>query len=106
MSLTVLFVLVLLGGSLLEEPIHREGLPANNVILLLCTLAFILIALWSKTWFSVVIPLVLFGPTFFFERSNVSGEAVLYDSAAITIIACLLIAIWPLFIKQKDQPKK
>lgn len=103
--LTVLFLLVLLVGDLLAKPIYEAGTIANAVVLLLCSVIFVSMAVWSKTWFSIIIPLILFGPTFLLEQMNTSVEVALYSSAAVSIMACLLITIWPLFMKRKDQPK-
>lgn len=69
-------------------------------------LIFIAASIWSKTWFSIIIPLVMLGPAFFMERINANEETILYGSAAVSIIACLFIIVWPIFMKAKKQPER
>ncbi|WP_046175542.1 HAAS domain-containing protein [Domibacillus indicus] len=101
--LTALFVAIMLGGNVLAPPIYTAGPLANNIIAALCAIAFIGLAVWSKTWFTIVIPLILFGPSLVMARMELTEETILYGSAAVTIIACLAIMIWPLLMKAKKQ---
>lgn len=101
---TGLFIVVLLAGKYAAPPFYEASPFVNNVIIVLCVIAFITISVWSKTWFSIIIPLVLFGPSFVMERMNLEEETMLYGTAAVSVVTCLAMVIWTFGIKRKKQP--
>lgn len=102
--LTGLFIVILVGGKFFAPPIYEAGPFMNNMIIVMCTAMFIAMSVWSKTWFSIIIPLVLFGPSFVMERMNLEEETMLYGTAAVSVVTCLAMVIWAFGIKRKKQP--
>lgn len=99
-SVTGLFILILLGSTLLVEPFYQASTMVNWIVVSVCAFVFIAGAIWSKTWFTIWIPGVLFIPDFLFRYSNMKDETILIISAG-SFPLIFVIMILSLYLKKK-----
>lgn len=99
-SVTILFILLLLGSTLFVEPFYAASPTVNWIIVAVCSCIFILLAVWSKTWLTIWIPAILFIPDFLYRFSNFSDNAILIIGMA-TFVSMFIMIILSLFLKNK-----
>ncbi|CAM4104103.1 HAAS domain-containing protein [Lederbergia lenta] len=100
LAVTALFILLLLGSNFIVEPFYQASMAVNWIVVAICVLIFVSLAIWSKTWFSIWIPTLLFIPDFLFRFSSLQDETVLKISA-VSFVGVFIIIIISLFIKEK-----
>lgn len=100
--LTGFFVLVYLFD---KEPFFIATPLQNNLILIGCLLIFIIWALYSKTWISIVIPIFIsFGPIAKrFIPENINENPFYITLAIIFGALCLIILFYFLFKNEKEK---
>ncbi|MBS4210344.1 DUF1129 family protein [Bacillus sp. FJAT-50079] len=101
----VLFLLLLMGSALIVEPFYRGGDFANWTVVVICSCIFIATAIWSKVWFPIWIPAVLFIPDLLFRFSNLKDETILWIQAASFVLLFILI-ILSMYITEKSKKRK
>ena len=107
-SVTGLFILLMLGSILIVEPFYQASSTVNWVIVAICTSIFIGGAIWSKTWFTIWIPGLLFIPDFLSRFSKLADETILIISGGsflLTLILLLLTAVISERIKKAKAKK-
>ncbi|MEK3889157.1 DUF1129 family protein [Bacillus sp. FSL K6-3431] len=104
-SVMVLFILLLLGSNLIVKSFFQASATVNWVIVGVCAFVFIAGAIWSKTWFTIWIPLLLFIPDVLFRFSNLGDETILIISGASFFLIFILL-ILSLLIQEKFKKKQ
>ncbi|MDF2040254.1 DUF1129 family protein [Cytobacillus oceanisediminis] len=98
-AVTGLMVMILLWNQKQGfEPIFTATPFQNNVIVAVCAVIFIVSAIYTKTWFTIIIPLFLsVGPIanrFIPQDVNEDPTYILYTLIAFVIIAAFMIFIF------------
>ncbi|UOE55914.1 hypothetical protein LIT38_02465 [Bacillus sp. CMF12] len=98
-AMTGLMVMILLWNQKQGfEPIFTATPFQNNVIVAVCAVIFIVSAIYTKTWFTIIIPLFLsVGPIanrFIPQDVNEDPTYILYTLIAFVIIAAFMIFIF------------
>ncbi|MFH0066110.1 HAAS domain-containing protein [Peribacillus sp. NPDC056705] len=62
----------------------------NIIAVILAISIFILISLWSKSWVSIIIPILLFAPEVLLKQTHYQGDVNLILSSLITMLGILL----------------
>ncbi|WP_062107181.1 DUF1129 family protein [Bacillus niameyensis] len=90
---TTLFIVVLLGSTLLVDPFFQASPFVNGLMIVACALIFIGLALWSKTWFSIWIPGILFIPDIVLRFSNMDAiQLIILSAGSFILLFVLMIA--------------
>ncbi|MGE7186826.1 HAAS domain-containing protein [Peribacillus sp. NPDC006672] len=62
----------------------------NIIAVILAISIFILISFWSKSWVSIIIPILLFAPEFLLKQTHYQGNVNLILSSLITMLGILI----------------
>ncbi|MCI3926824.1 hypothetical protein MO973_42300 [Paenibacillus sp. TRM 82003] len=82
-----LFMALIFLNRYYHTPTIQFGVIGNMIAIAFSILVFVGIALWSKTWMSIILPIILFSPEFIINKSNleVSAKEIL---SAIIVPVC------------------
>lgn len=92
-SVNTLFILVLLGSTLIVEPFYIGTTLVNWIVVGVCASILIILAIWSKTWFSILIPVLLFIPDMLFRFSNLSDTTIFIIGLASFVLIFIFMII-------------
>ncbi|WHY34664.1 hypothetical protein QNH44_02480 [Cytobacillus firmus] len=98
-AMTGIMVMVLLWNQKQEfEPVFTATPFQNNVIVAVCAVIFIVSAIYTKTWFTIIIPLFIsMGPIanrFIPKDVNENSTYILYTVIAFVIIAAIMVFVF------------
>lgn len=86
------------------EPFYTPSRQVMWIIAAVGVLIFIISAIWSKTWITVIIPLFLFGPDFVMSFMNVKEVTGLYVNMGTFITGFVLLMVYLLIQNKKQNP--
>lgn len=104
-SVTAFFIILILGSRLVMDPFYKASPTANGLVMIVCTIIFIVIAIWSKTWISIWIPAVLFIPDFLYRFSKLEDEVILIMNG-VSFILIFILLIVNVLITEKRKKKR
>lgn len=108
MSVQVVTIISLAAVLFLDifilEPIYVPSRETMWIIAAGGVATFIVGALWSKSWFTIILPLLLFGPDFVMQFMDVTVTEQLIVSSSSLYIG-LALALLFLFLKNKKQAR-
>lgn len=96
-------VVVLFFDIFILEPLYIPSRETMWIIAAAGVATFIAGALWSKSWITIVLPLLLFGPDFVMQFMNVTVTQQLIASSSTFYVGLALTVLF-LFLKNKKQP--
>lgn len=99
-----LFIILLVSAAFLE-PFYKANATGNWIVVAICTSIFIGSALWTKTWFPIWMPALLFISDFLSRFTNLTDETVLIISFASFILVFVFLII-SVFVTEKNKRKK
>ncbi|MFK4996841.1 hypothetical protein ACI2OX_02800 [Bacillus sp. N9] len=77
----------------------------NGAVVTVCSCIFIATAMWSKAWFPIWIPAILFIPDLIFRFSGLKDETILWIQA-ISFVILFIIIILSAFITERYKRRK
>lgn len=100
-----LFLLLLYVNDLIHTPTLAFGIAGNIVALICAVVIFISVAVWSKSWTFMIIPLLLFLPEGLLNLTSLPTEtkAILSIVISFGLIGIYLFIIW---IQNQKKGKK
>ncbi|SIT87236.1 HAAS domain-containing protein [Edaphobacillus lindanitolerans] len=87
----VMFIAVLLVGSLLMEPFYTASAPGNRFVILLSALAFLASAIMLRSWILILIPAALFLPEWLIRTAPWTEDTKLVASAIVPFLAVFIV---------------
>lgn len=87
------------------EPFYIPSREVMWIIAALGVIIFIIGALWSKTWITIILPLFLFGPDFVMSFMIVDEMTALYVNMATFVGGFLLLMLFLLIQNKKQNPR-
>ncbi|MEP9405691.1 hypothetical protein ABKP09_05115 [Peribacillus frigoritolerans] len=88
-SIALFVGLIIFSGVYSTTFIKLEN-TGNIVAVILAISILILISLWSKSWVSIIIPILLFAPEVLLKQTHYQGNVKLILSSLITMLGILL----------------
>ncbi|WP_373921353.1 HAAS domain-containing protein [Peribacillus muralis] len=85
-----LFASVVILSGIYGTPFVKLENTGNVVALIAAISIFIILSLWSKTWISIIIPILLFGPGLMMDNTDYQESLKLVLSSLITMLGILL----------------
>lgn len=101
-----LLAAVLFADIFFFEPFYTPSRDMMWIIAAAGVLIFIISAIWSKTWITVIIPLFLFGPDFIMSFMNVEEVTGLHVNMGTFITGFVLLMLYLLIQNKKQKPHK
>lgn len=95
-------VVVLFFDMFLLEPIYSPSREVMWIIAGASVFVFILGALWSKSWITIIIPILLFGPDFTMHFTEVTETQQLIISSSTLYIGMAVVLLFT-FLKNRKQ---
>lgn len=102
---TGLLAAVLFIDLFFLEPFYTPSREVMWIIAAIGVIIFIVGAIWSKTWITIIIPLFLFGPDFVMSFMNVDEMTGLYVNMGAFIAGFLLLMLYLLIQNKKQNPR-
>ncbi|MBP3951565.1 HAAS domain-containing protein [Bacillus suaedae] len=100
----VLFVGLLLFDRSFETPTIHFNQAGNVATIIVTIMVFIGISVWSKTWISIILPLILFVPEILINTTNLSEERrLILTSIATPLLFLIYFLIVLKMEKRKEQ---
>ncbi|WML41620.1 hypothetical protein RCG19_08210 [Neobacillus sp. OS1-2] len=99
-----LFIGLLFLERYVETPTIQFGAIGNTVAIVFSIGVFIGISLWSKTWISIILPIILFLPEIFISKTNLPESTKLILTSTIILI-CMGSYFLTLMQKEKGKNK-
>lgn len=103
-STIFVYIAILLGSTLFVEPFFVANTLGNGIVVGLCTIIFIGTAIWSKAWFPIWIPALLFIPDVLTRFTDLSIEAILMLNLG-SFILIFIFMILSLYFEGKKKRK-
>ncbi|MCR2821480.1 DUF1129 family protein [Lederbergia panacisoli] len=103
-SVMVLFILLMVFSGIFIDPFYKGSTLVNWIIVAICSFIFVFSALWSKAWFPIWIPAILFIPDFLSRFSNIKETTILVISFVSFILLFILI-ILSILVTERKKPK-
>lgn len=89
---TALFIALIYLDRYYDSPTIQFGDTGNYFAIALSIVVFVGISIWSKTWISIIFPIILLAPEFFINKTNLQdGTKVILT--AVIIPACIVIYV-------------
>ncbi|RNF40077.1 HAAS domain-containing protein [Planococcus salinus] len=101
-SLSAALSAVIFLDLFMLEPFYVPSRDVMWIIAAAGVAVFVISAIWSKTWITIILPLFLFGPDFIMHFMEVSEMRQLFISAASLYIGMAFVIVI-LFIQNKKQ---
>lgn len=99
----LMFFAVALSSSFFIDPFYVASPKMNIVIAIVCTLIFVVGAIWLKQWIAIVIPVLLFGPQLVFNFTSFNEEWKLFGGWIISMVLITIMFIVQLLILRKKE---
>lgn len=92
----VLFMVLLYLNSSINTPVVEFGMIGNIVAISCATIIFIWIAVWSKSWVTIIIPILLFLPEGMINLTTLQDKtkAILNAVIPFSLIGIYLFILW------------
>ncbi|MFC5465278.1 HAAS domain-containing protein [Lederbergia graminis] len=103
MGVTLLFVILILGSHFIAEPIYTANDTVKWIVIAICTIIFVVLSIWTKTWITIVIPAILFIPDYLTRFAELSINEILIANVSTFI---LLFTVLILYVVIKEKMKK
>lgn len=100
-----LLAAVLFADIFFFEPFYTPSRQVMWIIAAAGVLIFIISAIWSKTWITIIIPLFLFGPDFIMSFMDVSETTALYVNMGTFVAGFIMIMVYLLIQNKKQNPQ-
>lgn len=104
--ITLSLMAVLFMDIFFFEPFYIPSREMMWVIAALGALVFIAGAIWSKTWFTLILPLFLFGPDFILQFLQYSETTELIISASGLYLGMAVVVLILYWQNKKQNPHK
>ncbi|MBS4179046.1 HAAS domain-containing protein [Lederbergia citrea] len=104
-SVTALFLVLLLGSNFFAKPFYQASDTVNWLVVAVCAIIFIAGAIWSKAWFPIWIPALLYTSDILMRFLNLKIETYLIISGT-TFLLIFIIMILSVIIKGKSKKSK
>ncbi|PLR94152.1 HAAS domain-containing protein [Bacillus sp. T33-2] len=88
------FVVLSVLDEKIGEPLFTLGTTGHIAVGVAASLVFVALALWSKTWFSIIIPLILFIPEIVVRQLPISDGQKLYIFLPVMFIGLAIYMRW------------
>ncbi|WP_033541339.1 HAAS domain-containing protein [Planococcus sp. CAU13] len=95
---------VLLLDIFYFEPFYTPSREVMWIIAAIGVIIFIIGAIWSKTWITVILPLFLFGPDFIMSFMQVDEMTGLYVNMGVFVGGFILFMLYLLIQNKKQNP--
>ena len=91
-----LFMLLLYLNDSINTPTIEFGISGNIVAIICATIIFISIALWTKSWVIIIIPILLFLPEGIINLTTLQDQtkAILSIATSFPLIGIYLLILW------------
>lgn len=99
----LLFFAVALSSSFFIDPFYVASPKMNIVIAIVCTLIFVIGAIWLKQWISIVVPVLLFAPQIAFNFTSFNEEWKILGGWIISMVLITFTFIVQLLILRKKE---
>ena len=92
----VLFMVLLYLNSSINTPAIEFGIIGNIVAISCAAIIFIWIAVWSKSWVTIIIPILLFLPEGMVNLTTLEDKtkAILHTTIPFALIGIYLFILW------------
>ncbi|WP_445488130.1 HAAS domain-containing protein [Niallia sp. 03133] len=97
---TTLFVALMYLDRYYYTPVIQFGTVGNIIAIVFSILIFIGISIWSKTWISIILPIILFLPEILINKTSVQESTKLI---VIGILFPVCMGIYFLIIRKKEK---
>ncbi|QST00407.1 hypothetical protein IMZ31_02085 [Pontibacillus sp. ALD_SL1] len=97
---TALFVGIYYLDRFIETPAFQLGTFGVASAVVVSISVFIGIAVWSKSWVTIIIPLLLFLPKVLIDMTSIEGDTKLIVNS---ILPFLLVGLYLLIVSKKEQ---
>ncbi|MDQ0178175.1 HAAS domain-containing protein [Bacillus chungangensis] len=104
MTPMLLFIALIYLNRFYDTPIIQFGTAGNMIAIAMSILVFIGIALWSKTWVTIILPITLFLPEILLDMTNLQESTKLILNGTI-IPLCVGIYLLIVFKIEKNKDK-
>ncbi|MEH7387028.1 hypothetical protein V7147_16695 [Bacillus sp. JJ1521] len=101
---TTLAILILVASTIIINPFFTGGKTTDVIVIVICSGIFITTAIWSKTWFSIVIPAFLIIPDVFTRLTNLSIETIIIISL-VSFVLLFVVLILNILITEKRKKR-
>ncbi|WP_112180556.1 MULTISPECIES: hypothetical protein [Paraliobacillus] len=72
-----LFIGLIYLDRFIETPAIQFGITAKIVMIAVSVLVLVGVSIWSKTWISIIIPIIMYLPDYLLSKSSLSDDAQL-----------------------------
>ncbi|TKC17106.1 HAAS domain-containing protein [Robertmurraya kyonggiensis] len=101
----VLFIALIFLDRFYHTPAIQLGVVGKVIAIILPILVFVGIAIWSKTWVSIVLPIILFFPEFILDRTDLVESTKLTVSGIIVPVCFVAYALIVMKIEKNKEKK-
>lgn len=95
-----LFIGLIYLNRFYETAVFQFGTSGNVIAIVFAALVFIGISIWSKTWFSIILPILLFLPNILISATNFQESTKLIMTSLLVPVC---VGIYLLTIIRKDK---
>ena len=99
----LMFFAVALSSALFIDPFYVASPNMNIVIAIVCTLIFVVGAIWLKQWIAIVVPILLFAPQIAFNFTSFNEEWKILGGWIISMVLITFTFIFQLLILRKKE---
>ncbi|RXZ80290.1 hypothetical protein EBB07_19190 [Paenibacillaceae bacterium] len=100
-----LFIALIFLDQYYDTPTIQFGVIGNYIAIAFSILVFVGIAIWAKTWISIIFPIILFVPEFIINKSSLQESTKLILSGIIVPVCFGIYALTVLKL-EKNKDKK
>ncbi|MFT8322114.1 MAG: hypothetical protein ABF649_14540 [Bacillus sp. (in: firmicutes)] len=97
---TILFIGLIYLDRYYDTTMISFGKAGNIAAILFSILVFVGISIWSKTWVSIILPILLFLPEFLLNKTSFQESTQLIVTSLVTFVG---IGIYFLIVKNKEK---
>lgn len=105
MTPILLFICIIYLNRMIETPTIHFGTVGNIIAIIIPIVFFISIAIWSKTWISIILPILLFLPEVIINTTDYQKETKLLLKSILPLI-CIGIFMVLVFIFGRNKANK
>lgn len=98
-----LFIAVILLNRYFDTPTIQFGASGSIAAIVFSALVFVGIAIWSKTWTSIIVPVLLFLPKYVIYQTSLQESTKLLASSIIVLVS---ITIYLLIVIKLEKMKE
>ncbi|GED17497.1 HAAS domain-containing protein [Aneurinibacillus migulanus] len=100
-----LFMTLIFLDRYYDTPTIQFGVIGNIIAIVFSILVFVGVAIWSKTWVSIILPIILFLPEFVISKTNLQ-ESTKVILIGIIVTVCFVIYTLTVIKLEKNNVKK